>query len=122
MAPQENIPTQSISNTPSNNGTNFIPLFLVGLTMLVIGFTGGYLLAQNGIKNISPTNARRMQLSPSPMTPTATIKTTDSSSINTYRNDQLGLSFQYPINWKAVNPDPSYPNSPAFVGLVPINQ
>src|SRR5260221_3874078 len=100
---QENISPQIPPVVPSSKKSNFVLPVVIGLLMLTIGLAGGYFLAGNKAKNTISTNQQQMaQLSvtPSIIPAVTTPASTGSSNFSIYRNDQFGVSFQYPSNWK----------------------
>lgn len=113
--PLEPTPQPVAPIVPSQKHTNILLLFFVGLSMLLIGFMGGYFLIASKTPTLALPN-QKVEVSPTQ----SAIVTSMPEAANTYTNSTLGISFTYPTGWQTVNPFPGSPDSIAFIGLVPV--
>lgn len=119
--PMQQPPQQQIVSPEPVRRATYLPFALFGIVMLVVGLGGGYLLANRATNSQpSPSTATSMQTIPT-ATPTPSAQPTSVPGWQTYENTQLGISFQYPSDWKIESPFGT-PSDISFVGLMPTNK
>lgn len=99
-----------------------IPVLALGSVMLIVGLAGGYFLASKNIQgtSVSRNITNTVDITPT-NTPAASPTPESASAMNTYQNQELGISFQYPQTWKTTDPYGT-PSTTDFVGLLPQNK